>query len=575
MGEALDTVVRLKLEEARASDSLIWPSPRYRNDATAFALDVIGQAPTKRQAELFEAVRDHERVAVPKGRKTGGSSALATLALCHYCSHEDATVVVCAPSERQIAEIVFFDLIAQFHGSGRCLVCKMREPNGPRPCPHSAPIDGVLSASVRTGLRSGRRRIIGLAPRNAEHARGISGPNQLWLIDEASGVSRDIFEAADGNRAAGAKLVVAGQPTSRATWFYDAVEKFGFHVVRMASTDSPNVVLGRRVVPGLADRPWIDEKRADWGGEDDPRFQVEVLGMFPSREGLRLVSDEELGRAFERHEAVADKLDAVTEGELFVGIDPAGGRGADKSAMRIRRGGIVLATRVFDGATDQIMGELDVMLRRWRKWAAEPVTVNFDASSSFGADLHDALRKRRLTDEGLRAVPCEMRGNRRTDPMLREARCARLVDAYYLNLSIRLRSDAAIPFDEAFRQEAIFAEFREDQEDGTKLISKREYRKALGKSPDLLDATALCFWEGRVAPASTAARQYRAELEKPLPPPPPGPRTQREALDQLQRGGAMSIYDAVPGGRGWSTPPRRGGGGGGDQGGGNGSRLIG
>ncbi len=40
-------------------------------------------------------------------------------------------------------------------------------------------------------------------------------------------------------------------------------------------------MLGRRVVP-----------------EDDPRYQVEVLGQFPTRESVRLVSDEELGHVF-------------------------------------------------------------------------------------------------------------------------------------------------------------------------------------------------------------------------------------------------------------------------------------
>lgn len=537
MAAALDLLVWQKAEAERTARALRWPSPRYQSDAVGFCLDVCGFAPTRKQVEVLEAAEAHDRVAIPKGRKTGGSRIMAAVALRHFCSHDDATVVLVAPSERQITEVVWFDIVGLYQASGRCIVCKARDPRGSGACPHSSPIDGELSASVRSGLRSGRRRIIGIAPRNAEHARGISGPNQLWIIDEASGVSREIYTAADGNRAAGAKLIVGGQPTSRATWFYDACERLGFETVRMASTDSPNVVLGRRVVPGLADRTWIKEKLDDWGGEDDPRYQVEVLGMFPTRESVRLVTDEELGRCFERYEAIGEKLDAV-EGELYVGIDPAGGRGQDKSAIVVRRGSVVLDRRVFDGATDRIVGELDVLLRRWRKGAPpEPVTINFDASSSFGADLHHALRLRRASDEWLRLVALEMRGNPHMDPILREARCARLVDAYFLNLSIRLRSDAAIPYDENLRTEALFAEWREDQESGTKLISKREYRKALGRSPDLLDATAFAFWEGRVAPASVASANYRAG---PLTVEAPTPREDVDAYeitDRMMRGG--------------------------------------
>ncbi len=116
------------------------------------------------------------------------------------------------------------------------------------------------------------------------------------------------------------------------------------------------------------------------------------------------------------------------------------------------------------------------------------MTVNFDGSSSF--------RLRRAADDALRVIALE----------------------------IRLRSDAAIPYDESFRQEALFAEWKEDQENGTKLIAKREYRKQLGRSPDLLDATCFAFWEGRVAPASLAAeRTHAARVAPAMPDEPPHP----------------------------------------------------
>lgn len=537
----LEHLVAEKYSAELAASRVTWPSSKYASDPVGHCIDVQGFAPTGRQIEICEAVRDHDRVAIPSGRKTGKSRILAALALWHFSQHDDATVVCVAPSERQIAEVVWYDLVGLFHASGRCLACVTRDPDGPRPCAHSTPVDGDLSASVRTGLRAGQRRIIGLAPKNAENARGISGPHQLWLIDEASGVSRAIYEAADGNRAAGAKLVVAGQPTSRATWFFDACERLGFHTIRIASTDSPNVKLGRKVVPGLADSGWIEEKRLDWGGEDDPRFQIEVLGIFPTREALRLVSDEELAACFERH-AAADLKAAVEP--LYFGIDPAGGRGGDKSAIVARRGALVLEMLAFNGATDSIMGELKVLVRKHRKWATEPYHVNFDGSSTWGADLAAAMRARQSRDGAMTWTALEMKGDRLRNPALREARCARLVDAYYLNLSLRLRSDLAIPFDPTLREELLFAEFREDQEDGSKLVSKREYRKQLGRSPDLTDATAFAFWEGRVAPASEAAADHRAQVASAQPPPRTEPKSQAEALAQLQRGPeGQSIYD--------------------------------
>jgi phage terminase large subunit len=561
MGRFVNAALAMKHEDERLARLVTFPSAVYGRDPARFCLEVLGFAPTRRQIEILEAVRDHERVAIPAGRKVGKSRTLAALALWWFCMWEDATVVLVAPSERQITEVTFYDLVALFHNSGRCIACRSRNPDGMRPCAHSTCVDGDLSASVRSGLRAGQRRIIGLAPRNAENARGISGPHQLWLIDEASGVARAIYEAADGNRAAGAKLVVAGNPTSRATWFYDACQTF--HTIQISATDSPNVVFGRRIVPGLADVGWIQEKREDWG-VDDPRYQIEVEGLFPTREAMRLASDEEVALCFERHEMISD-LKAL-DGPLFFGIDPAGGRGGDKSAIVVRRDGVVLEMLAINGATDEIMVHVDVLLRKWRKWPKEPFTVNFDGSSRFGADMADAMRGLKAKDDGLTFHALEMKGDRSKDPALRQARASRLVDAYYLSLQVRLRTDACIPFDETLRVELLYAEFRDDPEDKTtRLISKREIRKALGHSPDLSDALACAFWEGRVLPLSHAAAEHRAHVAAAVPPPRRAePRSPHEALNEMQRGTDGSLD--------WTRRSRGGGnrGGGGADGGGPG-----
>jgi hypothetical protein len=177
-----------------------------------------------------------------------------------------------------------------------------------------------------------------------------------------------------------------------------------------------------------------------------------------------------------------------------------------------RRGAVVLATLAFNGATDQIMAELHVLVHKLRKHVGEGYTVNFDGTSTWGGDLAKVCRDLQSNGEPIVWTALEMKGDKSTSPVLREARCCRLVDAYYLNLQIRLRTDAAIPFDPVLREELLFAEFREDQEDGgAKLISKRTYRKQLGRSPDLSDALAFCFWEGRVAPGSDVTRRIAAE----------------------------------------------------------------
>jgi phage terminase large subunit len=532
----LELVHGIKQEEESTEGLITWPSTRYAEDPAAFCIEVLGFAPTRRQLDVFEAVRAHQRVAIPAGRKVGKSRLLAALALWHFSLYEDATVVIVAPCERQIVEITWHDLVALFHASGVCLRCKLLDPDGPRPCAHSACIDGTLAASVRTGLRAGQRRIIGLAPKNSDNARGISGPNQLWLIDESSGVSKEIYEAADGNRAGGAKIVVAGNPTSRSGWFFDSCETF--RCIRISSLESPNVVFGRRVVPGMAEAQWIEEKRADWG-EDDPRYQVEILGIAPTRDGERLCTDEQYSACVARHECGTDK---AATGTLYFGIDPASGSGGDKSTIVARRGSRILTLRRFDGGTDVIMVELDGLLKQHREWAGEEVVINFDASSTWGSDLAAALRSLKLRDDAIIFHGLEMRGAPGADPLMRGSGCARLVDIYWRNLELAIRSDLAVPYDEELRAELIFAEWREDQEGGAKLISKREYRKKLGRSPDISDALAFSLWEGRILPASRAAAQYREELTVEAP---QETRSSAGAIVPDGAGDVLDVYGAV------------------------------
>lgn len=488
-----------KLEAERMSGRVTWPSQKYAADPVAFCRDILGFAPTRMQAEILEGVRDHDRTACKSGRKVGKSRTGAAAALWFFTQFDNATIVLGAPSEKQITEVIWYDLVQLWQGSGRCLECKLRDPNGPRPCPHSTPIDGELSATVRVGLRAGARRCFGLSPRNADNARGVSGPNQFWVFDESPGVNRAIYDAADGNRAAGARLLALGNPSSRSCWFFDAFETYNFHRITVSSLSSPNHVFGRKLVPGLADTPWLEEKRADWG-EDDARWYVEVLGEFPTRDLVTLVTDEDVGAAFDRWE------DTPETGPLVFGVDPAGGGGGDSSVIVCRRGSRVLDIRSFMGGTDTIMTELVAMLAKYRG-KREPFRVAFDASSSFGRDLAVALRELKLKDEYSMMTydPLESRGDARKDYLLRQSGCARPKDAFWLNMAQRIKTDLGIPYDEELREELIFAEWQADREGGSRLIEKKTFRARLGRSPDKADALAYCLWEGRVAPLSKAA----------------------------------------------------------------------
>jgi phage terminase large subunit len=497
----LEALVAHKSNEPITSDSIRFPTPQFSR--VEFFEMILGRVPTSAQVEIFEALDAHDRVAVYSGRHVGKSTTGGGIALHHFCSHEDATVAIVSASEPQLREITFHDLIAMYHSSGRCFVCRLQDPDGPRPCPHSACIDGDLYANIRSGLRThdDRRRIFGRAPRDPDFARGLGGVNLLIIVDEASGVPDDVFDVLDGHLAGGGKLIAFGQPTTRAGWFFKAnIGELEFHVLTIDSRSTPNVKLGRVVVPGLADKEWCERKEREWG-EEDARFDSEVRGRYPSRDATRLLSDVEIAAAFERHATVSDV------GDLQFGIDPAGGGGGDRSVIVARRGAKILDINPFDGGTDVICAMLVQMLARWRHGARERWHVNFDGSSSFGADLGQALRKWKLRDDFFSYEALDMKGGTmRTDHVLRQSKCSRRVDAYWLNASIMLKTTVGVPFDAELREEFLFAEWEQDRDGGTRLRDKRSFRKLIGRSPDVSDAVCFALWDGKVAAMSEAAR---------------------------------------------------------------------
>lgn len=508
--QALWRIYEQKLDEERERGVLTWPSRKYEHDPIGFCVDILGYAPTAFQAECIIAIANDDKIVIRSGRKLGKSRIQASAALWHYCTFEDATAVLVAPTEGQIERIVWHDLQTLHSQSGRCLSCRLRDPSGPRPCPHSACIDGEPSPSCRAGMQVGPRRIFGMAPRNADHMRGISGPHQLYLLDESPGIDQEIYEACVGNVAATGRTVAAfGNPSQRFGWFFDAHMRPGaFRRIVGSSLDSPNVRLARRIVEGLADTKWIEQMRAELS-EDDPRWQVDVLGEFPSRDMLRVIDDTALARVFARAEGGGDG-----KGDLYFGIDCAGGTGGDDSVIAMRRGYRFAPLLGFQGDTDRIMLELHELLRVHRK-GTEPVHINYDAAGRYGKDLGIALGQLRQKDENIVARGLDGRGDASRDAMLATSGYSRPKDCYWGNAAQLMKTVVAIPFHEKLKEDFTFAEWMKDNRDRDRLkdVKKTEQRKATGRSPDFGDAVAYCLWEGRVVPLSEISAEVAASRE--------------------------------------------------------------
>jgi hypothetical protein len=90
-----------------------------------------------------------------------------------------------------------------------------------------------------------------------------------------------------------------------------------YHTIRVSSEETPNVVSGEVLIPGLATREWVEEKKIEWG-EDSALYKIRVKGEHAIHEEGRIFSVHLIGQAEARWAITPDA------GRLFVGLDPAG-----------------------------------------------------------------------------------------------------------------------------------------------------------------------------------------------------------------------------------------------------------
>lgn len=488
------------------------PSTRYRDDPVAFFREILGIEPWSRQIDVLEMLRDNNRVAWKSGRRVSKSNTDAGAGLWWYCSHPNARVILTAPTARQVDGILWREVGILRDESGRCVACREQANAGryiPAPCPHSARIPGAIGKLARTGLEVGHNEIRGFTARDGEAFQGYAGPHMLFIADEASGVEQAIIDVIKGNLAGGGKLLLTGNPTRNEGEFYDAFHtlkrdmsdpsSIGYATITTSSEESPNVVMGYDVIPGLATREWIREREMEWG-RDSPMFQIHVLGEFAVNESGRIFSVNAITQAQMRWtlratDAVGDLREVLPDpklGRLFIGLDPAGATGmGDDTVFCLRRGPHVVTFQHRRGLDDE--GHLDNLETLISKHAApgETPVVVLDASGSIGASLGGRLRG--YAEQNPRAFRLvAVRGSDRSSVQ----HCDRVRDELTDRLEKWLRAGGEIPADDKLAGEMHAMEWEIQPGTGRqKVTAKTKLKRELGRSPDRYDALALSTYE--------------------------------------------------------------------------------
>lgn len=463
---------------------------RYRDDPVGFAR-VLGVELWARQVEIAEAVRDRDQVAVMSANGIGKDAVAAVLMLWWvYC--RDGLVLLTGPGERTILEVLMRNEVARlFHRAqlwGTLQTAALRFPDDPV---------------------ADRRGILAMTSSEIAKLSGHHAPRVLVIIEEALGVEAFAWHAMLGC-AVGEhdRLLAIGNPDAPEGEFYRVTRPAsGWRVIQISALESPNVVAGRTVIPGMITRAGIDRIRQAGGGEASPLYCSRVLGQFPETSVHSLFKRAWLEKAAELYEsgALAERSRAS---RWTVGLDPAGSDDGDETCVVFRRGPLLAHLETWREADTMISAGRVIALLRERHLAprveanplfasAEPdygPGVTTDAFSircdvvGLGKGLADYLARLGWPVTKVHAAGRPRAGRR-------EVHYYNLRAEMYGTLADQLRDGKlAIPRDAKLWEELLATQFELDVASGKlKIEPKEAIRERIGRSPDRADAVAFAF----------------------------------------------------------------------------------
>lgn len=228
---------------------------------------------------------------------------------------------------------------------------------------------------------------VGADEESATKAQGFHEEHALFLFEETPGVNPATMEAILNTAVDEHNLVVAvGNPDHE----LDPLHLFctqtpGALHVRISAFDHPNVVTGRRIVPGAVTRQSIDEKRIRFHGEDAPLFRSRVRGIAKTEAADSLVRLSWLYRARDRGRALLATLfpddpeatlarlwelqdvPGLADARRAMGVDVANSKDGDLGAWAKGRGAVLCSVEDFPCPNaNELGGRVAVEMKRWQ-----------------------------------------------------------------------------------------------------------------------------------------------------------------------------------------------------------------
>ncbi len=428
--------------------------------------DRTGEDFWDKQAEIVQALARERRVAVASCNAAGKSYMAARAVMWFLANFQPSVCVTTAPTDNQVRNILWQEI-------------------------HAAYAKGNFGGTLlQKEWKFGPKHYgIGFSTRDYDPDRfqGFHGEWVLVVVDEAAGITPAIWEGIKSITKGGrAKILAIGNPTAIGGEFYNAFSSARWWTTHISAFETPNIIAGDIVIPGLICAEDIEDAKEDWG-EDSPIYQARILGRFPQQleDTLIAISWVEVAGAEVEIRPADEKMPPE------VGADIAR-FGSDESVFVARKGGYaydIETVSKFD------LMEVTGRLRNFaNRHGAQIIKCD---ETGMGGGVVDRLRELGVTVAGMNA------GSRAIEP-------ERFVNAgteWWWNLSKALKSGRL--YGPVFSDKRLLGQLTsrkyQVRSDGRIILEPKDQMKKRGlRSPDRGDAIAMAV----SVPAPVAQDNY-------------------------------------------------------------------
>ncbi len=334
---------------------------------------------------------DHRIVAVETGNMLGKGFLIGGLVPWFLWTRKHSLVYICGAGQTQIGSVLFKEIRRAVQN---CPFWKA----GLLPMTISP---GIKSSPATATIRPGWGAL-GFSTSTIERASGHHARHMLVIVDEASGVPDESWQAIDS--LGFSKMLVAGNPIRSDGKFAalcdlgdrDALEQRPPHLAcrhfNVPSTASPHADLDRSPW-GMADKTWL-ESVAREPGKNSPWYRSHVQAIRPKLSHETLIEPQWLDLALGPETAAAASLlrGGAPTGTVVLGCDVGEGVGKAQSVIVVRDEVGVL--EIFASQFESKIQTADMICGLAHKYRVPVEGIVFDGSGNTGRDIMKALERR-------------------------------------------------------------------------------------------------------------------------------------------------------------------------------------